>query len=183
VAILADFTEEHPDFGGHAIFFISWDKVPFGQERWLEEKLNLLLDMGHEIGNHTWRHRHFMSLQGDQWSPAIIRALEEFDDYLGIRTDGISSVSWPGGSIQDGSWVTERLAAMEFQGRPAVGLAFLVDGAISSFRRVLSDADRRIRISRIDMSQYSVGRILQWPNLMTCSSGRSDLHAALPWRP
>jgi peptidoglycan/xylan/chitin deacetylase (PgdA/CDA1 family) len=183
VAILEDFTREHPDFGGRAIFFLSWDKVPFGQEEWVEEKLNLLLDMGHEIGNHTWRHRHFSRLLGDQWSPAILRAMELFEDHLGIRTWTISSVSWPGGSIQDGSWVTQRIADMEFEGRPAVDLAFLVDGAISSFRRVLPDADRRIRISRIDMSQYSVGRILQWPNLMDYGMGRADLHSPLPWRP
>jgi hypothetical protein len=62
-------------------------------------------------------------------------------------------------------------------------MAFVVDGAISSFRRVLYDPDRRVRISRIDMSQYSVGQILQWPNLMDYGEGRTDLHSPLPWRP
>ncbi len=183
VAILADFTEEYPDFGGGAIFFVSWDKIPFEQEEFVGEKLNMLIDMGHEVGNHTWRHRHFIGLMADQWSPAILRAMDGFYQYLGMRTSSISSVAWPGGAIQKGSWVTDRLMAMEYDGLPAVDLGFVVDGAISSFRRVLPDPDERVRISRIDMSQYSVYRLLQWPNLMTYGMGRSNLHDPLPWRP
>jgi peptidoglycan/xylan/chitin deacetylase (PgdA/CDA1 family) len=183
VAILEDFTAENPDFGGRAVFFVSWDKVPFGQEEFVGDKLNTLIDMGHEVGNHTWRHRHFIGLFADEWSPAILRAMDSFHDHLGIRTCAVSSVAWPGGVIQEGSWVTDRLEDMVYDGLPAVDMAFVVDGAVASFRRVLADPDRRIRVSRIDMSQYSVYQVLQWPNLMTSSDGRSDLHSPLPWRP
>jgi peptidoglycan/xylan/chitin deacetylase (PgdA/CDA1 family) len=182
VAILAEFTEEYPDFGGEAIFFISWDKIPFGQEEFVGEKLNLLIDMGHEVGNHSFRHRLFIRLLADEWSPAILRAMDSFYRYLGIRTGSISSVAWPGGAIQEGSWVTDRLAEIQYDGLPAIDLGFVVDGAVSSFRRVLPDPDRRVRISRIDMSQYSTYSLLQWPNLMDYGLARTSLHDPLPWR-
>ena len=183
VAILEEFTTNHPDFGGKVIFFISWDKIPFGQEEYVEEKLNMLLDMGHEIGNHSWRHRHFITLNGDQWSPAVLRAMDYFYRELGIRTCEISSLAYPGGAIQKGSWVTERIAEMEFNGARAVTMGFLVDGAVSSFRWILGDPDMMLRVSRIDMSLYSVRQLLRWRNLISEGNSRSSLHDPLPWRP
>lgn len=57
VGILMDFHEENPDFKPHATFFINGG-TPFGQEEWVEYKLNFLVDNGMDIGNHTATHLH-----------------------------------------------------------------------------------------------------------------------------
>jgi len=62
VGILREFSTSHPDFGHNAAFFIDFvDKagrfeVPFGQTGYEKKKLEELMEMGMEIGNHTQLH-------------------------------------------------------------------------------------------------------------------------------
>lgn len=58
VGILRDFAEKHPGFGNAATFFIN--ARPFcgeqGQETHWQKKLQMLVEWGFEIGNHTMNH-------------------------------------------------------------------------------------------------------------------------------
>ncbi|MCK5841206.1 MAG: polysaccharide deacetylase family protein [Candidatus Sabulitectum sp.] len=179
VAIVNTFLEEHPDFGPGVVFFISWDKVPFGVQT--EEKLNLVLDMGHFIGNHSADHLAFTRIPPSRYWEQIIPALNSFHRRLGLRTSQINVVAYPGGQIPRGVNAEDVLASMEYHGRPAVTQGYLVDGAVGSFKRFYEGNE--FRISRIDMALYSVPQLLNWSNIMIESDARPSLHDDLPWRP
>lgn len=183
LAIVNSFIEEHSDFGRGVVFFISWDKVPFGRDT--EEKLNALLDMGHCIGNHSADHLAFTKIPPSRYHEQVIPALVSFQKRLGLRTSDVNVLAYPGGRIPRGVDAESTLASMEYQGRSAVTQGYLVDGAVSSFKRVYDAADGfgEYRISRIDMALYSVPRLLDWSNIMIESDTRSSLHDDLPWRP
>jgi hypothetical protein len=180
LGVLESFCDEHPDFGRGATFFISWDKVPFGQAALVGLKLNMLLDMGYEIGNHTRRHTVFSRLDPSLWPGALTDALDCFKKHLGIRTGEVRAAAWPGGRIPDSQAGFDELRSAEFEGSPAVTTGFLVDGALF-FLSDLEEGDGRFRISRTDMARYSVVRLLGHRGLMD-AGGRSDLHDPMPWR-
>lgn len=182
VAIVNDFLEDHPDFGRGVVFFVSWDKVPFGSET--EEKLNSLLDMGHVIGNHTADHRSFMSIPPSMYSSQVLPALDSFRRRLGLRTSGVNTLAYPGGKLPAAAGAEELLGEMDYNGRPAVVQGYLVDGTVENMSRIFeADLTGRFRISRIDMALYSVGRLMGWQNMMAGSTARPSLHDPLPWRP
>jgi peptidoglycan/xylan/chitin deacetylase (PgdA/CDA1 family) len=56
IAIMQDFHAQYPDFAVRATFFVLPDTA-FGQPRLAAQKLQTLLEMGCEIGNHTVTHR------------------------------------------------------------------------------------------------------------------------------
>lgn len=178
LAILEEYCGENPDFGRGAVFFISWDKVPFGQEEFVAEKLNLLIDMGYTVGNHTLRHDSFMRLPRAKWEDSVVRALQKFRRNLGIRTWMVNTLAYPGGMLPRGSNAETLLADMDFDGRDAVSLGFLANGSVSSMASLLSSVEGRFRIGRLDMSRYSVAELLQWSNLMQ-PEAREDLHDPL----
>lgn len=182
VAIVNGFLEEHPDFGRGVVFFISWDKVPFGRDT--EEKLNSVLDMGHAIGNHTALHRSFMQIPPSMYSTQIIPALDSFNRRLGLRTADINTLAYPGGKLPANAGAEDILSEMEYKGRSAVVQGYLVDGAVENLSRIYeSGGTGRYRISRIDMALYSVHKLLGWRNLMAENIERPSLHDPLPWRP
>jgi peptidoglycan/xylan/chitin deacetylase (PgdA/CDA1 family) len=55
VGILEEFHRQHPDFGLAATFFII-AVAPFGQEKYVQQKLDYLVEKGFEIGSHTYSH-------------------------------------------------------------------------------------------------------------------------------
>ena len=64
VAVMLDFYEEHPDFGLEGTFYINLATDPFydpnatghKQAGTLAERLQYLVDLGFELGNHTYDH-------------------------------------------------------------------------------------------------------------------------------
>lgn len=64
VGILREFARRHPDFGNAATFFVN--ARPFGgeagQEGYWQKKLQLLVEWGFEIGNHTLHHTNLKNL-------------------------------------------------------------------------------------------------------------------------
>lgn len=178
VAVLEDYCDEHPEFGRGATFFISWDKIPFGQEEFVMEKFNLLLDMGYSIGNHTNMHADFMVLPREKWENAVILPMVKFHRRLGLRTSEIFAMAYPGGRFPKGVGAEEYMAGFQFNGRDAVRIGFLANGSVSSMRPLLDSVEGRFRIGRLDMSQYSVRLLLGWRNIMTVGP-RDDLHDPL----
>ncbi len=181
VAILEDYSDDHPEFGRGATFFISWDKVPFGQEDYVMEKFNLLLDMGYSIGNHTNMHASFMVLPREKWENAVILPMVKFHRSLGLRISEIFAIAYPGGRFPRGVGAEEYLAGFRFMGEEAVRIGFLANGSVSSMKRLLNSREGWFRIGRLDMSQYSVRELLGWRNIMTAGP-REDLHDPLRCR-
>jgi peptidoglycan/xylan/chitin deacetylase (PgdA/CDA1 family) len=181
VAILDDYSSEHPEFGRGAVFFISWDKVPFGQEEFVTEKMNLLLDMGYVIGNHTDMHTDLTRLPMSKWRDAVVKPLQRFNRRLGLRTSQIRTLAYPGGRLPRDSGAEDLLSQLDFGGRKAVVMGFLANGSITSFGPLLSSPEGWFRIGRLDMSQYSVSQVLEWNNIMV-PQAREDLHDPLSMR-
>ncbi|MDX9872504.1 MAG: polysaccharide deacetylase family protein [Clostridia bacterium] len=63
VGILLDFERQHPDFGRAAVFYIN--DAPFGQRKYIREKLQEMVDLGFTLGNHTLTHPKLNQL-GDE---------------------------------------------------------------------------------------------------------------------
>lgn len=181
VAIVNTFLENHADFGQGVTFFVSWDKVPFGNES--EEKLNTLLDMGHAIGNHSTDHLSLTKIPTSRYWEQVLPALDNFQRKLGLRTNSIIAFAYPGGKIPRGGNAESTLGSMEYHGRTAITQGYLVDGAVGDFDTFYNSEIGHYRISRIDMALYSVPRLLNWSNIMVESELRSSLHDDLPWRP
>jgi peptidoglycan/xylan/chitin deacetylase (PgdA/CDA1 family) len=181
-ALLEGYCDGHPDFGRGATFFISWDKVPFGQYDRIGTKLNTLLDMGYAIGNHSRRHASFSRLPRIQWEEAVVGAMERFHRHLGLRTSQVCTLSYPGGHFPDDPGSEELMASFTYLGVQAVQMGFLANGSVSSLGSLLEEPEGWYRIGRIDMSLYSVSQLLGWRNLMVRGDAREDLHDPLPWR-
>jgi len=64
VDIMTKFSEEHPDFGNTAMFFINQN--PFNGDGTMAERFKYLLDHGYEIGNHTMEHKELSNLNADE---------------------------------------------------------------------------------------------------------------------
>lgn len=182
VSLLNEFSDLHPDFGRGALFFISWDKVPFEQSRYIREKFNYLLDMGYEIGNHTNRHAHFNNIPREQWEAAIILPMEKFYNYIGIRIGSIFTLSYPGGNLPRNSGAEELISSFEFMGVPAIRMGFLVTGSVPEVEDICGSFTGWFRVGRLDMSQYSIPRVLSWSNLMKTGTHRTSLHDPLQYR-
>ena len=68
-AIILDFYEEHPDFGKDATFYVCLGNNPFYTERssgpklagTLQERMQYLVDLGFDVGNHTYTHYNLSS--------------------------------------------------------------------------------------------------------------------------
>ncbi|MDR1914362.1 MAG: polysaccharide deacetylase family protein [Clostridiales bacterium] len=56
VDIMTKFSDEHPDFGNTATFFICDGPEPFFGEGTLTERFTYLIEHGYDIGNHTQNH-------------------------------------------------------------------------------------------------------------------------------
>lgn len=56
--IMIEFNKKHPDFGLKGIFYVNMNigDNTFAGEGTLEERFEMLLDLGFELGNHTWGH-------------------------------------------------------------------------------------------------------------------------------
>lgn len=65
VHIINKFSEEHPDFGKSAVFFINGQPDAFKGAGTLSERLKYLADNGYEIGNHTYNHVHLRKHNAD----------------------------------------------------------------------------------------------------------------------
>lgn len=58
VGILVEFNRTHPDFPLEATFFIT-SSTPFKQSQYSKEKVEYLIEMGMDIGNHSKDHMNF----------------------------------------------------------------------------------------------------------------------------
>lgn len=107
VGIMVDFAKKHPDFKLNAAFSVVFDKTPFMQSKYVGKKLNMLLDYGFEIVNHTKNHRRlskYIQSNPDIASFEIGRAMELFESYLGYRAATINKIAYPFGETNPNVW-------------------------------------------------------------------------------
>lgn len=64
VGILLNFAQEHPEFGHTATFYVN--SAPFRQKDYFREKLNKLVELGFDIGNHTLTHEYLNKVSDDK---------------------------------------------------------------------------------------------------------------------
>jgi len=102
LGVLIDFHRQHPDFALTGAFCIEFSKPPFFQPSYVEKKLNLLLDYGFEIVNHTKNHRSLSKLWAhspEKVNEEIGGAMEKFKSYLGYRAKSINKIAYPNGHV------------------------------------------------------------------------------------
>lgn len=81
MGILIDFHEEHPDFPLEATFFIFYGN-PFGQSEYIQKKLEYIVEMGMDIGNHTVQHRDLSTLSPEEIQKEIAGNVARTREYL-----------------------------------------------------------------------------------------------------
>lgn len=62
VAHWVAFAKTHPDFPVHGTFFVNPGTDVFGQRAFIQKKLEMLVQLGSEIGNHTYSHPYLNKL-------------------------------------------------------------------------------------------------------------------------
>jgi len=98
VGILNQFHLSHPDFGKSAAFFVDFYGAPFAQQDFVKEKLNALLDMGFEIGSHTYDHKDMVTVSVSEREKDIEKFNEKIDTLLGDRSEEVKYFAYPYGS-------------------------------------------------------------------------------------
>lgn len=76
------FARTHPEFPVHGTFFINPGTDVFGQRVFIQKKLNLLLQLGSEIGNHTYDHPYLNKLPAAQVQREIGLGQYDIDRWL-----------------------------------------------------------------------------------------------------
>ncbi len=107
VGIMMEFAKIHPDFKLNAAFSITFEHAPFMQGSFIKRKLNMLMDMGFEIVNHTKNHRkltQYVKSDPDIAAYEIGRAMELFESYLGYRASAIDKICYPDGKANADVW-------------------------------------------------------------------------------
>jgi peptidoglycan/xylan/chitin deacetylase (PgdA/CDA1 family) len=62
VELMDRFSEQHPDFGNTAAFYINGDMEAFKGAGTIADRLQYLVGKGHDIGNHTYSHAKLSAL-------------------------------------------------------------------------------------------------------------------------
>ncbi len=67
VGVWMKFNEEHPDFELRGVFYLNLGRqTTFGDKGTLTERLQYLIDLGFELGNHTYTHENLRELSAEE---------------------------------------------------------------------------------------------------------------------
>lgn len=86
VGIMERFKKDHPDFPLTATFYVL-PEIPkglrlFGQEEYIKEKLNWLVEHGYEIGNHSYWHQNLGKTDDLGVQKQLALAVKEIQSYV-----------------------------------------------------------------------------------------------------
>jgi peptidoglycan/xylan/chitin deacetylase (PgdA/CDA1 family) len=113
VGIMQQFAAEHPDFGAHGVFFITWNTLFGGPGAGGADKLRYLVDHGFELGNHSMSHADFARVG----SAAVQQELGQEQAYVRQALGGYEMATmalpygdWPRDKqlAVDGAWNSQR---------------------------------------------------------------------------
>lgn len=111
VGILEEFKERYPDFNVTASFFLGSN--PFGQEKYVEDKLKWLVENGYDIGNHTYSHEKMEDLGPEQIQIEIGLINKIIHEYLPEYT--VETLALPHGSNPKEDYI-EYMLEGEYEG-------------------------------------------------------------------
>jgi hypothetical protein len=78
VGIWMAFAEKHPDFPVRATWYVLPD-VMWAQPKWVDRKVELLREMGSELGNHTVTHRNLSRLSDEEVKKEFAGAIDRLE--------------------------------------------------------------------------------------------------------
>ncbi len=181
VGILKEFNEAHPDFPLEATFFLTGDNI-FGQYSLIETKLNMLIDMGMDVGNHTVSHPNFKNITDAASVQYEIGAqAQKIESYL--HTDyHVNTMALVYGSRPDES-LMDYMVHGEYEGVPYDNITLLKVGSNPSVSPYDADFNAlsvpRVRAS--EMNTDGVGlydylqRDINQPERKFISDGNPDI--------
>ena len=108
VAVMMEFYEEHPDFGLEGTFYVCLANDPFydanatghKQAGTLKERIQYLVDLGFEVGNHTYGHSNLSAMRDAE---DIIREIGKNQAVMYDLVEGyrFTSLALPYGNVPD----------------------------------------------------------------------------------
>ncbi len=166
IGIMIEFAKKHPDFMLNAAFSIPLEHIPFMQSKFVGKKLNLLLDYGFEIINHTKNHKKLRKYIPDKTEIAsyeIGRAMEIFESYLGYRVDSIDKICYPDGSADKYVW--DFVKKVDYNGKEYRFIAALNASGMQA-KNPNDEKFNPYNISRIEINRNSFNEfVLNAPGL------------------
>lgn len=168
VGIMVDFQQKHPDFGLKGIFYLNMDKElkTFEGAGTLEYRLKTLLDLGFEVGNHSWGHFNFSNATDKaQVQEKLGKNEKRLEEILpGVK---FYSLALPfGGKVPEG--LGDAMLKGEFEGVSYQNETIMAVGYLPSVPSIHKEYDqsyvRRIRSSGKIEVQFDLG---YWLPLMT----------------
>lgn len=86
VGVMEQFKKEHPDFPLTATFYVlpgtGKNQRLFGQEEYIKEKLDFLVQNGYEIGNHSYWHENLGKVDDIAVQKQLALAVKEIQSFL-----------------------------------------------------------------------------------------------------
>lgn len=168
VGIMLEFQKKHPDFGLKGIFYLNMDKElkTFEGAGTLEERLKILLDLGFEVGNHSWGHFNFSNATD---KAQVQEKLGKNEKRLEEVLSGMKfySLALPfGGKVPEG--LGDAMLKGEFEGVSYQNETIMAVGYLPSVPSIHTEYNpsyvRRIRSSGKIEVQFDLG---YWLPLMT----------------
>ena len=157
VAILLDFSKEHPDFSPTATFFLNGD-VPFGQSGQGAKKIDFLLENGMDIGNHTRTHANFKSITKEELQKEIGGQVQHLEGFVNDQNYIINTIALPFGSRPKDESLTKFLKEGSYSGIEYNNIAILNVGWNPGFSPYDSRFDFE-SIPRIRASEMKVDNV------------------------
>lgn len=168
VGILVDFNKKHPDFPLKATFYINGG-TPFGQKEWVEHKLNYIVDMGMELGNHTNTHIDFTQASAEKMQEELGKLKRLIDNY--VKEYEVNTLALPFGSKPKEQELRKYLIEGTFEGTNYHNVAILEvgwDPYLSPFHKNFDFS----RIRRVRASETKVDGVGMYDWLKAFESGK-----------
>jgi hypothetical protein len=168
VGIMMAFHEKHPDFCMKGIFYLNMDKElkTFEGAGTLEERLNTLLGLGLEVGNHSWGHFNFTtSKDKTQINEKLGRNEKRIEEILPEVHFYSLALPFGGKAPED---MADAMIQGQYEGIPYSNETIMAVGYLPSVPSIHQDYNptyvRRIRSSGKIEVQFDLG---YWLPLMT----------------
>lgn len=167
VGILVDFHEKHPEFPLEATFYINGG-TPFGQKEFIDFKLNYIVDMGMDIGNHTSGHIDFTNASAEKIQEEIGKLNIFIKKYLPDYE--VNTLALPFGSKPKDERLRQYLIEGEYQGEKYSNIAILEVGW-DPYHSPFNPKFDFTRIRRVRASETNVGGVGMYDWLRVLDKG------------
>jgi len=172
VGILIDLNKKYPDFKLAGTFYIYYP-LPFRQKEYIRQKLETLISLGFEIGNHTYNHENLGKVSMEEGIRALARHVKTTEEYLpGYK---VNTLALPYGVRPRED---SHLLYGEWEGISYVNNAVLLVGANPAF----SPFDNRFNPSKLPRIRADEVELYRWlayftnnPDERFISDGNPDI--------